>query len=164
MTARPAWDTFLWVAYILGNSLILGPATFAVLMAIKGEEDFKTVGTWTLIGAVANVAFAAIYAAFVQFAAAGSFTEVGNYFDPTMPTKEMANIAEVIGDQAILLWLVAVVIGALLPAIVAFVARKKGTAAMWKTAGIAIVVLVIIGAIVMRVVFYNLGSSVFMFY
>ena len=29
MAARPAWDSALWILYVLGNACVLGPATFA---------------------------------------------------------------------------------------------------------------------------------------
>lgn len=164
MNARPAWDTYLWVAYIFGNAAVLGPATLAFLMALKSDEDLKSIGTWVLIGTVVNLVLAAVYAAFVQFGAAEAFTEVGFYFDPTMPTKEMTEISPIVGDQTLLMWVGAVGIGALLPAILAFVAKSKSDAASWKVWSILIVILAIIGAIMMRVVFYNLGLSVFMFY
>ena len=34
MAARPAWDSALWILYVLGNACVLGPATFAFLMAL----------------------------------------------------------------------------------------------------------------------------------
>ncbi|MDR2587463.1 MAG: hypothetical protein LBC23_04285 [Coriobacteriales bacterium] len=163
MSARPAWDSFIWVAYVLGNSLVLGPATLAVIAALKGETDFKQIGLWVFVGALAGLVFALIYAVFTQMVGS-SFTEVGLYFDPVHPTKAITDINAVIGGQALLLWLGAVVVGAALPAAAAFVARRKGDANSWKLWGIVIIITALIGAIVMRVVFYNLGLSVFMFY
>jgi DMSO reductase anchor subunit len=163
MSARPAWDSFIWVGYILGNSLVLGPATFAVIAALKGETDFGRIGTWALVGALANAVLALAYAGFIQMLGA-SFAEVGLYFDPTHPTKAMTDINEVVGGQAMLLWIGAVLAGAVLPAVAAFVARRKGDAASWRLWGVLVVICALIGAIVMRMVFYNLGLSVFMFY
>lgn len=163
MSARPAWNTFVWVAYVLGNSLVLGPATLVVIMALKGDDDFKQVGLWALVGAAANLALALAYATFIQVASS-AFTEVGFYFDPTQPTQAMTSIGEIISGQMLLLWAGAVIIGAVVPVIAAFVARKKNDAASWKLWGVVIVVCAIIGAIIMRVVFYNVGLSVFMFY
>ena len=31
MAARPAWDSVLWILYVLGNACVLGPATFRLL-------------------------------------------------------------------------------------------------------------------------------------
>ena len=30
MAARPAWDSVLWILYVLGNACVLGPATFTL--------------------------------------------------------------------------------------------------------------------------------------
>jgi formate-dependent nitrite reductase membrane component NrfD len=63
-----------------------------------------------------------------------------------------------------LLWAGAVIVGAALPAIAAFIARNKADANSWKLWGIVIIICALIGAIAMRMVFYNMGLSVFMFY
>jgi DMSO reductase anchor subunit len=161
--ARPAWNSYLWVAYVLGNALVLGPATLAVIMALKGEDAFKQVGMWVLVGALINLICAVAYAIFLQMIG-GSFTDVGLYFDPNHPTKAVTDVNAIVSAQAVLLWLGAVVIGAAIPAIAAFVARRSNNAASWKIWGIAIILCAIIGALIMRVVFYALGLSVFMFY
>jgi DMSO reductase anchor subunit len=163
MSARPAWDSFIWVGYIMGNSLVLGPATLAVIMAFKGETGFKQIGMWVLVGALANLVFALAYGIFIQMVGA-SFTEVGLYFDPTHPTKAMTDINEVVSGQALLLWVAAVLVGSALPVIAAFIARKKGNADSFRLWSIVIIICVLIGAIAMRVVFYNMGLSVYMFY
>jgi DMSO reductase anchor subunit len=163
VSARPAWNSFIWVAYILGNSLVLGPATLAVVAAFKGDVDSKKIGIWVLVGSIANLLLALGYAAYVQ-TIGSAFTEVSLYFDPTQPTKAMADISEVIGGQTVLLWVVAVAVGAALPVIAAFIMRNKADANSWRLWGIVIIISAIIGAIAMRVVFYNLGLSVFMFY
>ena len=80
------------------------------------------------------------------------------------PTKEMANAAATAAGQAPLLWLGAVVVGALVPLVCCVLARKKGDAAVWKTFGAVAVVAGVAGAICLRVAFYNMGLSVFMFY
>ncbi|MVN54246.1 hypothetical protein GO727_13605, partial [Eggerthella lenta] len=100
------------------------------------------------------------FAIFLQLSA-GSFADVGLYFDPTHPTKAMADAAATVGAQAPLLWLGAVAVGALVPLSAAFVGRRTGNWRLW--APVAIVA-ALAGAVCMRVVFYNLGLSVFMFY
>ena len=163
MAARPVWDSVTWIAYSLGNALVLGPATLAVIMAFKGDTEFKSIGLWALIGVLAGLVLAIIYALFVQNVGS-TFADVGYYFDPTHPTKAMADIDGLVSGQSMLLWVVAVVIGAALPVIPAFVAWRKAGASSWKIWGCSIIVCAIVGAIAMRVVFYNLGLSVFMFY
>ena len=38
MAARPAWDSVLWILYVLGNACALGPCTMALIMAAAGDE------------------------------------------------------------------------------------------------------------------------------
>ncbi|WP_080800131.1 dimethyl sulfoxide reductase anchor subunit family protein [Arabiibacter massiliensis] len=159
MAARPAWDSVLWILYVIGNACVLGPATMAVIMAAKGD-DVKPIGLPALIGAALAAVAAVAFAAFLQ-ASGGSFAEVGFYFDPTHPTKAMADAAATVGGQAPLLWGGAVVVGAIVPLVAAFMGKKS---ANWKLWGSVAVVAALIGAVCLRVAFYNLGLSVFMFY
>ena len=78
--------------------------------------------------------------------------------------KAVADAAATVGAQAPLLWLGAVAVGALVPLVCCVMARKKGDAASWKLFGGAAVVAGLIGAVCLRVAFYNVGLSVFMFY
>ncbi|RDB80486.1 hypothetical protein C1871_15475, partial [Eggerthella lenta] len=100
------------------------------------------------------------FAAFLQLSA-GSFADVGLYFDPTHPTKAMADAAATVASQAPLLWLGAVAVGAIVPLAAAFLGRRTGNWKLWVPVAIAAA---LVGAVCMRVVFYNLGLSVFMFY
>ena len=171
MAARPAWDSVLWILYVLGNACVLGPATFLLLSALAaggpGDQPAERAagagapaGLAALAGAAANALAALAFAAFLQLSA-GSFADVGLYFDPTHPTKAMADAAATVGAQAPLLWLGAVAVGALVPLSAAFVGRRTGNWRLWAPVAIAAA---LAGAVCMRVVFYNLGLSVFMFY
>nr|WP_244977649.1 DmsC/YnfH family molybdoenzyme membrane anchor subunit [Eggerthella guodeyinii] len=171
MAARPAWDSVLWVLYVLGNACVLGPATFALLSALAaggpGDQPAERAagagapaGLAALAGAAANALATLAFAAFLQLSA-GSFADVGLYFDPTHPTKAMADAAATVGAQAPLLWLGAVAVGAVVPLAAAFVGRRTGNWRLWAPVAIAAA---LAGAVCMRVVFYNLGLSVFMFY
>ena len=162
MPARPAWDSVLEVLSIVGAAFLLGPATCAVVLAAKGE-DADACGLPAVAGSAIGAVCTAAYAAFIQMSA-GSFTEVGYYFDPTHPTKAVADAAATVGAQAPLLWLGAVVVGAAVPLACCVLAKKKGDAAGWKLFGGAAVVAALIGAVCLRVAFYNVGLSVFMFY
>ena len=169
MAARPAWDSVLWILYVLGNACVLGPATFLLILAAVPPRDEPAeraagagapAGLAALAGAAANALAALAFAAFLQLSA-GSFADVGLYFDPTHPTKAMADAAATVGAQAPLLWLGAVAVGALVPLSAAFVGRRTGNWRLWAPVAIAAA---LAGAVCMRVVFYNLGLSVFMFY
>ena len=171
MAARPAWDSVLWILYVLGNACVLGPATFLLLSALAaggpGDQPAERAagagapaGLAALAGAAANALATLAFAIFLQLSA-GSFADVGLYFDPTHPTKAMADAAATVGAQAPLLWLGAVAVGAIVPLSAAFVGRRTGNWRLW--APVAIIA-ALIGAVCMRVAFYNLGLSVFMFY
>ena len=162
MPARPAWNSVLEVASIVGAACLMGPATCAVVLAARGD-DASACGLPSVVGSAVGAVCTAAYAAFMQMSG-GAFTQVGNYFDPTHPTKAMADVGAVAGEQAALLWLGAVVVGAIVPLACCIVARKKGDAASWKAFGAAAVVAALAGSIFLRVAFYNLGLSVFMFY
>ena len=169
MAARPAWDSVLWILYVLGNACVLGPATFLLVLAAGGPGDQPAdraadagapAGLAALAGAALNALAALAFAAFLQLSA-GSFADVGLYFDPTHPTKAMADAAATVASQAPLLWLGAVAVGAIVPLAAAFLGRRTGNWKLWVPVAIAAA---LVGAVCMRVVFYNLGLSVFMFY
>ncbi len=169
MAARPAWDSVLWILYVLGNACVLGPATFLLVLAAGGPGDQPadraadagaSAGRTALAGAALNALAALAFAIFLQLSA-GSFADVGLYFDPTHPTKAMADAAATVASQAPLLWLGAVAVGAFVPLAAAFMGRRTGSWKLWAPAAI---IAALVGAVCMRVVFYNLGLSVFMFY
>ena len=169
MAARPAWDSVLWILYVLGNACVLGPATFLLVLAAGGPGDQPAeraagagapAGLAALAGAALNALAALAFAIFLQLSA-GSFADVGLYFDPTHPTKAMADAAATVASQAPLLWLGAVAVGAFVPLAAAFMGRRTGSWKLWAPAAI---IAALVGAVCMRVVFYNLGLSVFMFY
>ena len=159
MAARPAWDSVLWILYVLGNACVLGPCTMALVMAVRGD-DLAPIGLPALAGAALAAAAAVAFAAFLQ-ASGGSFAEVGYYFDPTRPTAGMADAASAVAAQAPLLWIGAVAVGGILPLAAAFMGRRSGS---WRLWGPVAIVCALIGAVCLRVVFYELGLSVFMFY
>ncbi|OUO92143.1 hypothetical protein B5F40_02105 [Gordonibacter sp. An230] len=159
MAARPAWDSVLWILYVLGNACVLGSATMAVVMSLKGD-DVKPVALPALVGSALAAVTAIAFAAFLQ-ASGGSFAEVGFYFDPTHPTKAMADAGAAASAQAPLLWGGAVAVGALVPLAAAFMGKRTSN---WKLWGAIAVAAALVGAVCLRIVFYNLGLSVFMFY
>ena len=171
MAARPAWDSVLWILYVLGNACVLGPATFLLLSALAaggpGDQPAERAagagapaGLAALAGAAINALATLAFAAFLQLSA-GSFADVGLYFDPTHPTRAMADAAATVGAQVPLLWLGVVAVGAIVPLAAAFVGRRTGNWKLWAPVAIAAA---LVGAVCMRVAFYNLGLSVFMFY
>ena len=135
MAARPAWDSVLWILYVLGNACALGPCTMALVMAAVGDETAPA-GLPALAGAALGAVTAVAFAASLQ-ASAGAFAEVGFYFDPTRPTAGMADAASVVAAQAPLLWAGAVVIGGLAPLAAAFMGRRSGNWKVWGAVAVA---------------------------
>ena len=164
MAARPAWNSIAWPLYVLGNACVLGPATVAVLCSVmKANVDGSLIGVVNVAGCVVNALFAAFYSVVLSMASSG-FTSVEWYFDPTEPNARLFDVASVTpfaSDSVILFAFGALAVGAVAPIVCAVLGKKQGAWSVW---GTAIVVCALVGAICMRVVFYQMGASVFTLY
>ncbi len=164
MAARPVWNTFAWYLFIFADAYLMGALAAWLLSGVAGDDP-KFAGFQSLIAGVVKAAAVAIYTAVIGGI---KFASVGHYFDPTQPTKAVAETGSYIsrmlsGDLAGMFWAGVILIGIVAVLVIAFL--KKGAEAkdvpMW--AGIACACAVI-GAICFRVIFFALGSSVFLFY
>ena len=165
MAARPAWDTVVWpLAMLLGGGAA-GALTVMAMLAAKGGSSKLGGLLSTALAACSAVATVALVA--VWQASAGSFADVGYHFDPTTPTSPLLDVAaetNVLSDElAPLVWLGVIVVGALTPLACAVLANKKGGKS-WLALGAAGAACAVVGAVCLRVAFYELGLSVFMFY
>ena len=166
MPARPAWNSVLWILAVLGEACVLGPASFALISSRTAEDRTQPgggMGFPAVIGGIVNALATIAFALHLQFSAS-SFAQVGYHFDPTHPANGPMDIAAIVGDQAPLLWIGAVVVGALAPLAACLVAKRGADGAAWKIWGSIALVATLAGAICLRVAFYNVGASVFMFY
>ena len=165
MAARPAWDTVVWPLAMLLAGGAAGALTVMAMLAAKGGESKLGGLLSTALSAASAVASVALVA--VWQASAGSFADVGYHFDPTTPTSPLLDVAAetnvLSGELAPLVWLGVIVVGALAPIACAVLASKKGGKS-WLALGAAGAACAIVGAVCLRVVFYELGLSVFMFY
>lgn len=59
------------------------------------------------------------------------------------------------------MWLGVIVVGVVVPLVAALWAKKKQSVSVWKACAVVVLVCAIVGAVCMRVVFYNLGLSLF---
>ena len=161
MAARPAWDSVLGPLSLLGAAAAMGPLTFAVLEAVRDEAVGRAVALFSLAGSVANAVLAAAYL-FAMEAAGDSYTDVGYYFDPIHPTAGMADVAALspMAGESVAMVAVAV-IAALVPIIAAVLGRKSGNWKLWGAVGAACAV---VGAVALRMAFYSVGASVYLFY
>ena len=165
MAARPAWDTVVWPLAMLLAGGAAGALTVMAMLAAKGGESKVGGLLSTALAACSAVATVALVA--VWQASAGSFADVGYHFDPTTPTSPLLDVAAetnvLSGELAPLVWLGIVVVGALAPVACAVLAQKKGGKS-WLALGAAGAACAVVGAVCLRVAFYELGLSVFMFY
>ena len=165
MAARPAWDTVVWPLAMLLAGGAAGVLTVMAMLAAKGGESKVGGLTATVLAALSAVASVAMVA--VWQASAGSFADVGYHFDPTAPTSPLLDVAAetnvLSGGLAPLVWLGIVVVGALAPLACAVLAQRKGGRS-WLALGAVGAACAVAGAVCLRVVFYKLGLSVFMFY
>ena len=162
MDARPAWNNVVEILSILGASCILGPATVAVIEDIKdGAVSPANVGAnfvGSIVAAVTTIGYIITMAL-----ANSSYTQIDYYIDPVQPTAGMVDIANIspFGSGSIGLT-IATIICALIPIACAYMGKKKG--GNWKVwAGIGLVAGVAC-AICLRVVFYQMGASVYALY
>ncbi len=161
MAARPAWDSVLGPLSLLGAAAAMGPLTFAAIEAARGEAAGRVVGLAALIGSAANAVLAVAYVAVMEMAG-GAYTEVGYYFDPTHPTAGMVDasaLSPLAGDAVAMV--TAAVIAALAPVACAVLGRRAGNWKLWGAAGTACAV---VSAVALRMAFYAVGASVYLFY
>ena len=160
MAARPAWNSIIQPLSLIGAAAAIGAGLFALLDA-KEEGDAKLHGLANIIGTVANLVFTGALVAVMGSAVKG-LTTVGNHFDATHPTYGMVDpsaLSPLAGSSAGLTW--AAIILAVLAVVLAFVGKKNNK---WAVMGAAIAACAFVGAILLRMVFYTAGGSVFLFY
>lgn len=163
MAARPAWDTLAWILCVFGSACGFGPATMAVIVAAtdKESEGSSLLGILNIGGAAVNALGTLVYVA-VAAAATSSFASVGYYSDPVRVLDGMVDVSSFAPFAGDSMALTVVAIAAVVVALVlAFLGKKQGK---WMAFGAGAAVCALVGAICIRVVFYQMGASVFMFY
>lgn len=166
MASRPAWDSALQILSLFGGALGMGPATMAALNAwasseAEASEPSKTDGLMAVVGTAVNAVTTVGFIAAMS-AASSAFPQVGYYFDSTHPNAGMVDAAGLSpfaeGSMAIALVSIAAAVVALL---FALLGKKQSK---WLAWGVAAAVFAAIGAVALRVVFYQMGASVFLFF
>ncbi|MFR5091401.1 MAG: hypothetical protein ACLTDR_04650 [Adlercreutzia equolifaciens] len=91
MASLPAWDSLLQIASLLGAACGFGPATMALICAVRDESsdlDAKA----NLIGQAVNAWCSCVSPLIAMQATAGSYTAVEFWFDPTSPTTDIITL------------------------------------------------------------------------
>ncbi len=160
MASRPAWDTVLQILSLFGAACILGPATFALIASIKKVELPKA-GNAVAAGACVNAVLSVVYMVAIQLSS-GTFQSFEYYFDPTHPNNALISTSDVSlfsGDCLIATVLMICVL--VVSLVVAFVGRKKNLSSAWC---ITLVILGVASAVILRVIMYLMGYTLFMLY
>ena len=161
MDARPAWNTVLEILSIVGASCIMGPATVTVIEGLKDGKVSETGAKYTFIGSIVAAVTTIVYV--ISMALSNSaFTQIDYYFDPVHPTHGMVDLASItpFGSGSIAMTIVTIVC-AIVPIAAAYMGKKSGN---WKLWGIIALVAGAACAICLRVVFYQMGASVYALY
>ena len=161
MESRPAWNNILQLLSLLGAAFILGPATVAIIAALK-KVELPELGLYNVIGTIVNAVLTCGFMLSMN-AASSSFEGFAYYFDPTHPNWAMKHGSDVSlfsGDA--LTATVLIIIAVVVSIIAAFVGKKQGN--KWLTWGSIIVVCGLVCAIALRCVMYTMGATLFMLY
>ena len=160
MASLPAWNSLLQIASLLGAACGFGPATMALICAVRDESsdlDAKA----NLIGQAVNVVLVVAYLIAMQ-ATAGSYTAVEFWFDPTSPTMDITPDGSTAPfSGASLAWAVVAIVAAVAGLGSALAGRAKGDWKVWGAVGAACV---LVSALALRAVFYMTGVSIYPFF
>ena len=157
MASRPAWNSLFQILSLFGFGLAAGAGLFAFF---DGDEaDHALNGITNIVTTI--LAFITTGGFLIAMrSAVAKFTDVGYYFDPNHPTFPMES-AQAFNPfaNAGLAW------GAIILAAIAVALAFWGKSSKnWKIAGCGIAVCAIVGAILLRGVFFAAGGSVYMFF
>ena len=164
MPALPSWDTLLLVLYYVCNALLLGGLVAMILAyATKETEAYSLVAKMSIVGGVLSVIVVIAYALLI-----GSFGQFGNinyYFDPAHPDTSMMDSAAIngsilTGSQAGLFWGLTVVVGALVPIVLAYIAQRNNDAKSLPIASGALAGAVV-GSFAWRMILYVVAINIF---
>ena len=166
MAARIAWNSILLEIYYLGNAALLGGMAILALAGLCDADALKPASKIALYGSIFGLLATLLYA--VVFAGAPTqFAQYVNVYDfahPTIPYTDVAGLLALGGGTMMkYYWLGAVIVGAVVPVVIAVIAGKLNA----KTAGVAALcglIAGIIGGICFRALLYVVGFSVFAIY
>lgn len=162
MAARPAWNSIWQILSVLGAACVMGPSTAAFIRSLVDKEETSGhfVDLTVLAGPALNAATTVAYVVALAFAGS-KYVSMGHYFDPTHPTKAMVDTAMLSPFNDGLFATVVAVVAAVAALACAFASKKSDAKTVWVGAA---VVLGFVSALALRVLFYQMGGSTFIFY
>ena len=169
MYARPAWSNVYLYLYYYASMFLLGAAGIWTLATVlkEGEEICRPAALWTFISAVFAAVVCVLGMHFIATIEPTTIEGITFYtYDPTHPAVDPARdlAAAWSGSSATLFWLGAVVVGCIIPALIAALAYFKKSLA--QNAGLAAVALVaaIAGGVCYRVALYVVGIASYVYF
>ena len=155
IAARPAWDSVTLPLMYLGGGLAMGMLLMAGLVLLRGKaaEEGGFALKLALVGVVVMVVLSLAYVAWIAMAP---------YQAPSRSIERLIS-----GDLAIMFWVGVVVVGLVAPTALTALAvvKAKGEAALANPASLATYVFIAcacsaVGAVVLRMIMYAVGTSV----
>lgn len=161
MPARPIWSSPMLYLFYYGQAFVGGATALWLLSSLVGEKE--TAGLMVKCAAIAGIVVAVSMLAYPVVASSVSFSDLGNYWDTTIPTAPLIDTTNLggellVGNFAVLFW-VGVIAGAVIPALLGFLKFKEEVANA-PFAGFALLS-AFGGGFAFRAVIYLLGISVF---
>lgn len=165
MASRPAWNNVGLVVFYLADMVLLGSFVLMVIACLmKCDDERDTLKKWVVVSALVGAAGFVVYALCVA-ASAGSFSNVGHFYDPTDPSVEIIDTANIgaimaVGSGSGLFW-GGLVLGAIAPLGAALALWKSAKpSAILPLAAVGLLCAVA-GSLMFRCLFYVLGFSLF---
>lgn len=166
MASLPAWDTVWQVGSLLGAACALGTGTMAVLCSLKGAgadagSADSSSGLICVVGQGANVVLTVAYV-IAMAVSSSTFTSVSYWLDPVSPTQKIVDataLSPFAGDAAA--FTVAAIVFALAGVAAALAGWKREGRKLW---GIVAVTAALASAVFLRVVFCQMGVSIYPFF
>ncbi len=133
MASLPAWDTPMLIVYYLLNTVFMGSVAALVIARATGADDaFEPLAKTASIGGILQFVAIIIYAIIICCLGGTYSADISYYFDPTLPDVAMVNRTGVassmlIGANAPLFYLGALLIGVIVPLFLLYLVKKPET-------------------------------------
>jgi DMSO reductase anchor subunit len=148
MASRPAWDTLILPLVYVATAAVMGAATLALFTAVKEDAETTARVAWALLISLGvQLVLVIVYVASLTWA-------------PYPDTSRSAGRV-LTGSLAPLFWAGIIGVGLVVPAVLAYVLRKKKEGGLSPLAGASVgLVAVLVGGIALRALMFALGSGV----
>ncbi len=173
MQSLPTWNTFLLPLYYVVNAVFFGMLAIMVIAVVTKTDD--VVERAGLIGAIAGVVSLVLVLAYALYIGAqgAQYSDITYYFDPTLPDSHMIDVQGdaigtlLAGANAPLFWIGAVIVGIIVPAALAYLAKQaaaKGANQQVLPLAGAGLACALVGGICWRMLLYMAAMHVFALY